>query len=268
MNNYPTGWRSDIERREWLKETAYHFDMSKPFRAKAVVDPRPFITIENQGNMGSCSGHAMSTCCEVLNYFETRTSVQLSRMFAYLKGQTVDNLLGRDNGATISGVVEAAKRFGICQESTFPYPGRYTTDIPDSAESEASNHKILKHAKFRSYDECYKWLASGTGAMEIGIAWRQSLADNKTGIIEQSSGQTYGGHALAIVGVSDKQDTDGRYYLILVNSHGEQWGSKGTALVAPRLFDFWGSDGNSELIGITDLEEFATRRNWGRIWGK
>jgi hypothetical protein len=177
-------------------------------------------------------------------------------MFAYLLAQRCDGLSG-DKGATISGAVKAAKQYGICQESTFPYPGRYVTDVPEAAISEASQHRIKNHESLSGYDDCFKWLATGTGVIEIGIPWLGTLANNTNGVIDRADGIEYGGHALAIVGYTKRKDSRGRQYLLMANSHGTQWGAKGFAEIAPALFDEWGRDSYSEMIGMTDLEEYS-----------
>ena len=45
----------------------------------------------------------------------------------------------------------------------------------------------------------------------------------------------------------------------MANAHGRKWGQNGFALIAPRLFDEWGRDDYSEMIGMSDLEEFDAR---------
>ena len=118
----------------------------------------------------------------------------------------------------------------------------------------------MAHSILRSYDDVFQFLASGTGAVEIGIPWRGSFANND-GVVDVAAGGTYGGHDVAIVGyVADKKDDRGRKFLILANSHGRQWGNNGFALIAPRLFDEWGRDNYSEMIGMSDLEEYRPRR--------
>lgn len=207
----------------------------------------------------SCAGHACSTVLEICNWIDTKgDEIQLSRMFAYIVGQRESGISG-DSGATISGVVAAAKRKGICLEETWPYPSHYTTEIPDDAFREAGQHKLINHSVLGSYSDCWRFLASGVGAIEIGVPWKSSLANNRSGVIEDASGQTYGGHAVAIVGWTTRTDQQGRNYLILANSHGEGWGAGGFAEVAPHLFDEWGRDDFSELIGASDLQEYGVR---------
>lgn len=264
------GWRHDLEPRDELHRTAAPFQLPNSFRAPAEVDHRGWLKVENQGQLGSCSGHAITSVQEVLNYVATGGQVvQLSRMFGYLAGQQQDNLLGSDQGATITGSVRGARETGCCRESTFPYPQRYTPQIPQPALDEAGQHRVRQHSVLKSYDDCFRWLASGVGAIEIGILWTASLAENTTGVIDAQNGSIYGGHALAVVGYSARTDAQGRQYLWLVNSHGPQWGRQGWAEIAPALFNRWGRDTQSELIGVTDLAAFAPReiRTWEGMIG-
>jgi len=255
------GWLADEEKRYALHATATPFDKSL-FRGDPPeeFDPRPWLKIENQQNMGSCAGHACSSVLEVCNWIDTQGEiVQLSRMYAYIMGQKESGIVG-DRGATISGVVKSAKRNGICLEKTHPYPDpvRYTREISDKAHAEAAEHKLINHSVLEDYDDVYKFIASGVGAVEIGIKWVSSLRNNG-GVVDRLSGGGGGGHALAIVGWTKRKDTQGRNYLIMANSHGTRWGKNGFAEIAPRLFDQWGEERYSEMIGMSDLQEYGTR---------
>jgi hypothetical protein len=254
------GWLQHKEDAGHLKLTATPFRMQRKFAAPDEIDPRNWLRIADQGPMSSCSGHAMSSCLELLNWFRTGGQViRLSRIFAYLAAQKMDGLLGRDTGATISGTLKAAKTFGVCLEKTFPYPRRYPDGIPTSALAEAAEYRVVAHAVLCSYAEVFKFLSSGVGAIQLGIPWQQSLADND-GVIEEARGHTFGGHTLAVLGyVAHRQDQRGRKYLIVANSHGLGWGDSGFALVAPQLFDDWGRYHDSHMIGVSDLDEYQPR---------
>ena len=257
--NQHLGWRHDLEERTFLHASATSMPSIQGFSAPEKFDPRGWLDIENQGAMGSCAGHACSTVGEMLNWIDTKgDEIQLSRMWAYLMGQRESEITG-DQGATITGVIQSAKKNGLCLEETFPYPQRYSTDIPPGSEDEAREHKILNHTVLRGYDECFAYLLAGFGVIEIGIPWKASLAHNNDGVIQKSEGQIFGGHAVAICGWTERKDRLGRKYLILINSHGMEWGKNGTAEVSPHLFDEWGQDRYSEMIGVSDLEEYSPR---------
>lgn len=254
---YGLGWRVDLEDRGQLYAGALDASFlqeSAAFMAPDEIDHRGWLRVENQGRMGSCSGHAVTTDQEILWYLATGgQTVQLSRMLGYLAGQKCCGLLGSDQGATITGSIRGAREIGCCLEEVFPYPGQYTSHIPQAALDAAKSHLCAQHAVLRSYDDCFRWLATGTGVIEIGITWDSTLANNTSGVIDRLGGQVYGGHALAVVGYSKRVDDRGRKFLWMVNSHGRGWGREGWAEVAPALFDRWGQTRNSELIGLTDI---------------
>lgn len=259
MSELILGWRKDLEDLRSLKAKARTFSASAlgAFTAPEEIDHRGWLQIENQGPVGSCAGHAESTCLEVCNYIATGGNVvQLSRMFCYLAGQQMCGLFGADQGSTIEGVVEASKRVGVCLESTFPYPGRYITSVPNSATIEAAQHKLRSHVNIGGYQQGFDFVGSGVGGLIIGIDWVQSLI-NCTGIVDSLRGGSVGGHALAIVGYSKRLDRQGRKYLWLANSHGRQWGNNGWAEIAPAVFDYWCQ--RDVVIGVSDLENFGPR---------
>lgn len=248
------GWRMDLERRDELHGSAQPFTRIGTFAAPASIT-HDWITIEDQGQMGSCSGHAITTCQEVLAYIATNGQrQQFSRMFGYLAGQTMDGLLGRDVGATITGSVRGAKEMGCCDESLFPYPRQYVSSIPAEAKAKARDRLIENHAVLRSYKDCFDWLASGQGPIEIGIMWTDRMAGNTTGTldVQDTYGRSLGGHALAIVGYEDDGGTfgSGRKSLIVINSHGSRWGRNGRAKMTPLLIDRLIASRDTEFIGI------------------
>lgn len=246
------GWRRDLEDHDWLRATGIVLPSALAFKAPEEIDLRGWLKVEDQGQMGSCAGNSLASCEEVLAWIKTGKPIQLSRMFAYLAAQRMSGIRG-DQGATITGAIQAAMKMGCCYESTFPYPQQYTSNIPEAAIKEAKPNLVRNHSVLNSYAECFNWLAAGVGAIQIGIAWTSELANNKSGVIETDNGQNYGGHALAVVGFSKRTDSQGRRYLWMVNSHGLSWGRSGWAEVAPRLFDKWCREQQSEVIGITDL---------------
>jgi hypothetical protein len=75
--------------------------------SEVKVDPRSVMKIENQGSVGSCQGHALSSCVELCYYIATGDLTrQLSRAYAYYETQRIDNISG-DRGSTISGGIKA-----------------------------------------------------------------------------------------------------------------------------------------------------------------
>lgn len=251
------GWRVDLENIPRLVVTSKRFLLTRAFAAPREVDHRGWLTVENQRNMGSCAGHARSTCGEICNWLDSGGQViQLSRMFSYLTAQRVSGITG-DSGATIEGAIEAAKKYGECLESTFPYPSQYTSQIPQSAFTEAAAHKLLNHSSLSTYDEVFAWLASGVGPVFLGILWTSSFSDAGA-TVEQFSGQELGGHAIAFTGYTQRKQGS-RNYIILSNSHGKEWGAQGHTEVAPSVIDALMRHQFTVMIGVSDLEEYQPR---------
>ncbi len=256
------GYRIDQENHASLAATSQAFstDAMRAFEVPAEIDHRAWLNVEDQGPMGSCVGNSRSSCEEICNYIGTGGAViQLSRMFAYLTSQKECGLIGQDQGATIDGAAKASAEFGACLEATFPYPNpvRYSTGIPDAALTEGRLHVAKSHSVFTAYQQIFDFLASGVGAVQIGIDWVQSLIQS-TGVVDSLSGQSAGGHALCLAGYSQRRDARGRQYIWLVNSHGKRWGNQGWAEISPAVVDHWGQTGQV-MIGVSDLESYGPR---------
>lgn len=255
------GWLRSHERMEDYGPIVRTFIAEPIVDPPAIIDHRKWLVTENQGGVGSCAGHAGADCAQVCNWIATHgEAVRMSRMWCYLMGQKQSGLFGRDVGATISGVVSAMNKLGVPREVTFPYPGVYRTQIPAAAYSEANDHRILSVSPMRSYDDCFTFLAAGIGAIQIGIDWTSSLANNREGVVEHVSGGTYGGHSVSLVGYSARRDSQNRQYLWLHNSHGTGWGNQGWCEVAPRVIDSWIERSSlGEFMGLSDMEAYERR---------
>ena len=94
---------------------------------------------ENQGPMGSCQGHSISSVLERMAMVKGE-KVQLSEIFAYLASQKLDGLLGRDRGSTISSGCKVAMRWGCPLAELTGYPRGYP--------SSSARAKILSQANY------------------------------------------------------------------------------------------------------------------------
>ena len=260
MADFFPGWRRELEDQTFLHALG-------PFRLRSPIvdapesfDPREFLTVNNQGSQGSCSGNALTTVVEVVNYLQTQGGrFEGCRQFAYVEGQRFNNLAGQDQGATISGVVQAATSIGVCEESLSPYTGQYYTKFPKECYEQAAKHKIKNHVSLRSHQQNLDFLRAQQGATVIGIMWTEGLANNKTGRITRanSRGRVLGGHAIGLVGWEKNGE------LWLANSHSEQWGNGGYALCDPDWIDEQSRDEQSEFIGVSALTEtFGEPQSW------
>lgn len=250
-----SGWRSDLEDPRRLERLAQPPRLLAllDFEPPEEIDPRPWHRIENQGSMGSCQGHALSSVGEMAYRIATGNITQFSPLFCYYATQKLDGLLGRDQGSTISGGVDCARQFGFCPLEVMPYPSpvRYTGRIPDDAWPAAAPFRMKSHTVCKTYDDAFRFLASGQGGLEVGMSWNSSV-EPRNGVISQyrSGG---GGHAVALLGYSSRKDTQGRHYLWLANSWSTNWGQAGWAEIAPSAIDAILDDSNALIVGQSDL---------------
>jgi len=267
-DRFTFGYRIDLERRPELRAGAVEFRdrVDGKYVIPAEIDPRPWHRIENQGPIGSCQGHALSSVCEFAYHLATGEVIQFSPLFSYYATQQLDGLLGRDVGSTISGGMQCAKQFGACPLDVMPYPQpvRYTGVIPETAFTAAEPFRIRSHSVCRNYEDVFSFLSSGQGGVEIGISWGAAMTPNGEGVIE-SFRPVGGGHAVCFLGYSAREDAHGRKYLWLANSWSADWGDRGWAEVAPQAVEQMSRHPHTVMIGLSDLSTPKPRKvDWTR----
>lgn len=208
-------------------------------RKNESVDPRSVLKMEMQWSLSSCTGNAITTCMEALHGFQCgdfSKVKQLSRMYAYLKGQQVFGNFGRDSGCGIAAIVKAMYN-GCCEESVFPYPSAYTTKIPSAAEQAAAAHKLKSHAMAEDADQAIDAM-DGCGVLDFGTIWTNAMHNFRGLVLDLEHVKEDGsrsGHSYAGVGFVKHQ---GEEHIIIANSHSERWGTKGYGLMTKRAFNY------------------------------
>jgi C1A family cysteine protease len=266
------GYRFDLEDRAWLRanQLAFRGTSFDTLSVPAEIDPRWYMSLRDQQQLGSCSGASRTACEERLNQLATNTTAKLllSMMFAYLTNQKCCDCFGADNGATISGSVQAAAQFGICHETLMPYTGQYETEIPDAALSEGKAHLVQSHTVIREYDTAIQYLGTA-GVIQIGIpvgnVFQNCHGPLTASMVRQDTRSPEGGHALAVIGyvsaeTAGANGVDDRKWLIGQNSWGTQWGAGGFFFIDPAAWDLLcqsaSGGGQVELIGMSHLQSF------------
>ena len=223
------------------------------------VDPRAVMKIENQGSVGSCQGHALSSCVELCYYIATGDLTrQLSRAMGYYETQRIDGING-DRGSTISGGIKLATGTGICREELWKYSGRYDNKRPanwDDIKLDAEAHRIGQSYRMKTYDGIRTFLGSGQGGISIGISWSGEV---DRPIVNSFSGTGGGGHAIALLGLSERVDSSGRPYVWMLNSWGSGWGNKGWAEWSPNAVEQMLRHRYTACFGLSDMPNVKPR---------
>jgi Papain family cysteine protease len=205
-----------------------------------IIDPRPFLRVENQGRYSSCTGNAASTGMEMLwgcQAGDFSVVKQLSRWWAYIQAQKLFGNVGRDAGASIAAMVKAMSETGCCLEETCPYPQNgYTTKLPNAA-AEAALHRIGSHTMCEAWEQATSYIR-GIGFLDWGIIWTGALANLRSKYIRLSTVTEDGsrsGHSISGVGVVKE---GGEEFIITANSHSENWAENGYGLMDRKAFEY------------------------------
>lgn len=210
---------------------------------------------ENQGSIGSCQGHSLTSVLERLAFVANK-KVQLSEIFAYLATQKIDGLLGRDSGSTISGGCKLGLDVGCCVEELTGYPQSYPSRSQINEILKPSNYEAAAKYKAKSawqvpqdHDKTLDFIAGG-GGINFGIRWYSSLIPRDRVVRSFRPGWTSSGHAMSVLGY----DKDGN--LRAANSHED-----GLYLITPEAWKQMLQDSYTAAIGLMGNPE-AEPVNW------
>ena len=221
-NNPKLHWiRDKIDPRD------YKYQVTNKVQANSV-DLRSFCSpIEDQGNLGSCTGNAVAGAIELLNK-RNKKQTDVSRLFIYYYERLLEGTVNYDSGAYIRDGIKACYKYGASLESLWPYNIKKFRSAPNAiAVADGSKRKIKLYQRIADHDGCLDALNAGYPII-IGFDVYQSFMTSTvayTGMMQYPNTKKerlLGGHAVLLVGY-DK--TTQRY--IARNSWGIGWGDKG-----------------------------------------
>lgn len=190
-----------------------------------MVDLRPFCSpVEDQGDLGSCTGNAIVGACELLQISKkVRRPSNLSRLFVYYNERVAINTVNEDSGAYIRDGIKSIAANGVCLESIWKYDIKKFTKKPTAtAYKDAAKRKFETYHRIVTLDDMLGCLAEGFPFVFGFSVFNGIYHVNSTGLLPMPSGQELGGHAVLAVGY-DKP----RQLMIVRNSWGPEWGDKG-----------------------------------------
>jgi C1A family cysteine protease len=215
--------------------------LAPPAKLPTKVDLRDKCpAIEDQGEIGSCTAHAVGGLLEYLWKQTTESGLDGSRLFLY---KATRNLLGwtGDTGAFVRTAIKAARLFGVCPEDWWPYEDeKFDEEPPAFCYSLAQNFKTLVY--YRLDAEIPKLKASLAQGIPFafGFTCFETIDDPEvaeTGRIPfpAKNETTVGGHAVMAVGYDDTEKS-----FIIRNSWGRTWGDpncRGYGYIPYKYFD-------------------------------
>jgi C1A family cysteine protease len=205
----------------------YAYNLSKVSQPN-VIDLRPYCSpIEDQGNLGSCTGNATAGAIELLNKRNGKQT-DVSRLFIYYYERLLEGTVNYDSGAYIRDGIKAGYTYGAPLENLWPYDiAKFRNRPSTTAITDGSRRKVTLYQRVADHAGCLDALASGYPVI-IGFTVYSSF---ETINVARTGNMPYpnvgrenilGGHAVLLVGY-DKT----RQVYIVRNSWGTGWGDRG-----------------------------------------
>lgn len=194
--------------------------------------------VEDQGTLGSCVSHALTSCFELMIKKELPEKfVELSRLFSYYHTRVLENSVDIDAGVTyLRNALKASSKYGICMEELWPYNiEKFKQQPAPVCYLDGFNRKVTQYKSIDTQYEALEILAQHKPVI-VGMSVFESFMtiNNKNPIVPMPEEYDYivGGHAVAIVGYSlPKQQ------FIIKNSFGAEWGENGYAYMPFEYFN-------------------------------
>jgi C1A family cysteine protease len=219
------GWVPDLPDQRDILYTAVR---AVPALLPSAVDLRDLCSpVEDQGDLGSCTGNALAGALEFLEKKDKVKLVDLSRLFIYYNERVIEHTVKSDSGAMIRDGIKTLKNQGVCSEKTWPYViAKFAVKPGPACYQEAVEHQIISYQRILTLDQMRACLAEGFPFV-FGFTVYESFESQqvaRSGMIQmpQSGERVVGGHAVLAVGYTDAEKR-----FIVRNSWGTVWGMKG-----------------------------------------
>lgn len=201
---------------------------AKPVSTPREVDLRRWCTlVENQEELGSCTGQAIAGAIEYLNKRANKPT-DVSRLYIYWFERMYIGTVNWDSGAYIRDGIRATSHYGAPLERLWPYRINRFTIKPDRfAMADGSRRKVTLYERASSVSDCINSIANGFPVV-VGFHVYESFfnaGNTFYGVMDYpntAEEELLGGHAVLLVGYDNS-----RRRFIARNSWGMRWGDKG-----------------------------------------
>lgn len=219
------GWVPD---RPDQRDRLYAAIAAPPRTLPSTVDLRKDCSpVENQGQLGSCTGNALVGSLEFLEKKAGHRSTNLSRLFIYYNERAMEGTIGEDAGAMIRDGVKSLVKLGVCTEKLWPYKiARFAKKPPSACYKQARDHQITSYHRIIGLQQMKQCLAEGYPFV-FGFSVYESFESPqvaKTGQVSlpKPGEKQVGGHAVLAVGYDEQTER-----MLVRNSWDVDWGLKG-----------------------------------------
>lgn len=206
-------------------------DYKLVYTASGVEFPKEFELkmrgIKNQGAVGSCVAHSLSSIIEYYNYTQTGDASEMSVGYIYGNRNTSDH---KEPGMVMRDALEVVRKYGDVKNDLFPY----NREVPEMIElyerqgkklfKQGYPNRISQYARVTSFNAVKAALMAGNPVL-MAMCWFADMETDEDGVLHTEFKGYDGGHCMFIYG------WDERGWKVQ-NSWGEDWG-KGGCLILP-----------------------------------
>lgn len=195
---------------------------------KPSVDLRQYDSlVENQMDLGSCVGNAITNCYELqVKQLYPDTFIDLSRLFVYYNARLLDGTVDSDVGTTIRSGIQAGNHFGLCTETLWPYDvSKFSTRPNPECYRDGSYRTITQYQSLSGLEDILDCLNNDKPAVIGTHLYESFLSIDKTNPVVESPSYDdgyIGAHAMVILGYDLEKKQ-----LLAKNSFGVDWGESG-----------------------------------------
>lgn len=189
------------------------------FPKKFELEPR---RVKNQGAVGSCVAHALSSIIEYYNYNQNNDDTEMSVGYIYGNRR---NSSYTGAGMVMRDALGAIAKYGDCTKEEFPY----NKEVPEAIQlfekstnhlhATAEPHRITEYCRLTSENAIKVSLMAGC-PVAMAIEWFNDMEPDENGVLTSEFKESAGGHCMALYG----WDETG---WLIQNSWGTKWGKEG-----------------------------------------
>lgn len=213
----------------WIPDKGDYRDLrATHLEAVQQVPPLDYVSFKilpwilDQGEQGSCTGHACRSLGTVVRALGGQSFIDLSPRFLYWGARRLRGTTADDSGAEIRDVIKAAANWGFASTLTCPYNQRIWWRSPSMFAYMVAKSDMA--IEYRRINRNLKALQASIpkGGFIFGYSVYENFESDemtKTGIMEMPKGTQTGGHAVYAVGYDDA-----RKAFLIANSWGDDWG--------------------------------------------